>query len=87
MVFPLAVRADNAVTIVKDGKSVWHIVTVSKGAPVTFAANELQRYVERMSGCKLPVTQRKQEAVIVVGLSGNLSAKDKRLLPVHDGRV
>jgi hypothetical protein len=78
---PLTSRAKNAVTIVENGKSPWRIVKVSPGAPAAFAADELRRYLEQMSGCKLPVTQRKQGAVILVGLSADLSAKDRRLLP------
>src|SRR5665213_2280857 len=79
----ISVHAESTVTVVQNGKSSWRIAAVSKGAPMQFAAQELQRYLGQMSHCKLPVDGKlTRKPSIVIGLRDDLSAADKALLPV-----
>jgi hypothetical protein len=48
---------------------------------VNFAASEFQRYVKQMTGCALPLTQRRQGPAIVIGLSDNLLEEERKMLP------
>ena len=48
---------------------------------MNFAASELQRYLKQMSGCTLPATQRRRGDAIVIALTNDLSAKERKLLP------
>ncbi len=79
------------VTIVTEHRSPWQIVSLSRSVPgVAFAVAELQKYVEHLSGARLPIAKQPPGGpVIVVGLRADLSAEDRALLPPpapgHDG--
>ncbi|MCS7264935.1 MAG: hypothetical protein NZ805_08905, partial [Armatimonadetes bacterium] len=51
-----------AVDLVRDGKPRASIVASSEG-PTSYAAEVLQRYIERMSGAKLPIISEGQKSV------------------------
>ena len=78
------------VTIVQSHKTSWRIIPASKNKSVTWAAQELQKYLEQISQCQLLIqTNSKSGPAIVVGLREELSSSDKALLPAsaqgHDG--
>ena len=65
-------------TVVENGKSPYRIVISSAAIPSErYAAEELQRYLERMSGVQLPITTD-QEALgsheILLGDNAHLGA-------------
>ena len=70
------------VVIVKDGRSDWQVVNVTNGCKVcAFAAEELRKYIERTSGCELPVAGKVGDGpAIVLGLRKDLPS-DEALLP------
>lgn len=69
LLLTLAANAD--ITIVEHGKSPYQIVTAAKpSAAERYAAEELQRYFEKMTGAKLPIVaddQARNEEEIVLG--------------------
>lgn len=60
------------VAIVEEGRSAWRILVGERaGRPEQFAAEELQRYIERMSGAKLAIVRGAAgDRVIRVGVRG-----------------
>lgn len=71
------------VQVVENHQTSWRIVSPSRDdAGVTFAIEELQKYVERISGANLPVDDRPQGGPrIVVGRRGELAEADRTALP------
>ncbi len=71
------------VQVVENHQTAWRIVSPSRDdAGVTFAIEELQKYVERISGANLPVDDRPQGGPrIVVGRRGELAKADRTALP------
>lgn len=69
LLLTLAANAD--ITIVEHGKSPYQIVTAAKpSAAERYAAEELQRYFEKMTGTKLPIVaddQPRKDEEIVLG--------------------
>ncbi len=69
---PLACRAAGKLTLADRGKSAYRIVVPADAVPEQFAANELQHYVEAISGVKLPIVDDatpRQAHEIVLGAS------------------
>jgi hypothetical protein len=73
----------NAVRFVAASKSDWRIVCPPPASPaINWGARELQRYLQQMSGCRLPITKRvRSKAALVVGLRAELSPEDRAVLP------
>lgn len=72
------------VSLVKNGKTQWQIVSPSRdGSNTEWAAAELQKYLLQISDCKLPIgtQERRFKPAIIVGLRDSLSEKDQKLLP------
>ncbi|MBP6964506.1 MAG: DUF4838 domain-containing protein, partial [Armatimonadetes bacterium] len=70
-------RADAAkITIADDGRSDYSIVVPSKPSPTEeFAAGELSRYLERMSGAQIPIVKRSSrlpDRAVIVGAQESL---------------
>ncbi|RYE18292.1 MAG: hypothetical protein EOP51_22250, partial [Sphingobacteriales bacterium] len=71
------------VTLAKDKKSSWQITTVSDKKEVQFAAQELQKYLAKISDANLPLgAKAKSSYNIIIGLKQNIPAAYKKLLPV-----
>lgn len=78
--------ADNpAVVIINSSKSDWKISPVSKNSPaVRYAAAELQKYFQQISGCIIPLSEKPgKNPTIIIGLRDDLSAGDRELLPAR----
>jgi len=87
--------AGEPVALVADGATPWRVANVSPGVrPAAFAARELARYVERMSGATLaldgpadsehasnPGGDAPRGPVIVLGLRKDLARADAAVLP------
>ncbi len=73
------------VTVIKNRLSDWRVVCPSIDKPgFAFAAQELQQYLLKISGCNLPLAQdTEKQQVIVIGLREDLSRRDKELLPAR----
>lgn len=78
-------------TVVEAGQSPWVLaVAADAPPPVRFAAAELQRYIEQMSGCRLAIaTAGADGPAIMLGLREALAANVQANLPAsaggHDG--
>ena len=88
LAFPLLTReADAAVArpiaIVEHHQSNWQIVScTTSAAKLNWAASELQKYLQQMSGCLLPVVAEPgRKPALVLGLRQELSPEDRALLP------
>ena len=73
---------DLSMTIVKDGKPAATIVTVSDSVETKGAVKDLQAYIEKMSGAKLPIASSATTAGNLI-LVGRMPAVDK-LIPDLD---
>lgn len=80
---PAIAAEPERVTLAEDGKTDWQIRSVSpQEVPAKFAAAELQKYFEQISGAKLALVKEEDAgAEIVVGLRGDLSGGDRARLP------
>jgi hypothetical protein len=80
---PAAAQEPTAVTVVAEGKSDWQIQCPAKGLPaVSWAAEEMQTYLRRMSRCELPLAaEESTHPAIVLGKRADLSAEDQSVLP------
>jgi len=59
ILFPLALRSQETLTLSSEGKSRYCIVVATNAAPADqYAAQELQRYVEKLSGAQSPTVCR-----------------------------
>jgi hypothetical protein len=71
LIFGLSITASGSVTIVDKGQSRYRIVVAAGAIPSErYAAAELQRYLERMSGARLPIVtdaEPEQTREILVG--------------------
>ena len=72
-----------AVQVVENHQTIWRIASPSRDhAGVRFAIEELRKYVERISGAKLPVDDHPQDGpTFVVGLCKDLAEDDRAALP------
>ncbi len=69
---PLAAGAAPA-WLVKDGKSAYSIVIAPDASPSErHAAAELQKFLEQMSGARLPITSEARQSMVLVGESAPL---------------
>ena len=77
-------RTDTStVSFVTAGRSDWRVVCPPPASPaIRWAATELQRYLQQMSGCKLPVAKRvRGKPAVAIGLRPELSPEDRAVLP------
>jgi hypothetical protein len=83
-VLPRGQAAQTAtIAIVEKRQSNWRIVVPPKSSPgVKFAAAELQKYIQQISGCRLPIEEQvRRGPAIVLGLLDEVAAGDQALLP------
>ncbi len=72
----------NVVTLAERHSSLWRINVASSSPVVNWAGTELQKYLQQMAGCHIPISKASQsQPVIVIGLRGTLAKKDRELLP------
>ncbi len=71
------------VQIAQDNASEWRIVCPPPASPaIDWGAKELQRYLQQLSGCKLPIAKRvRGKPALAVGLRPELSPDDRAVLP------
>ena len=72
-----------AVVIIKNRTSKWRIVVPAQSSPgVKFAAAELQKYIQQISGCRLAIEDKTTRGpAIVIGLLDDLAVIDRAVLP------
>lgn len=73
----------NKVVVVKDGKTAWQILVNTKNEKgFDFAANELRKYIQKMSkGALRFVDKEEGNPIIIISLKKALSPEDRKLLP------
>ncbi|RCH55622.1 hypothetical protein DJ568_06965 [Mucilaginibacter hurinus] len=76
--------ADVPVILVKANKSQWKIHTVSATKEAKFAAGELQKYLQKISGATLPAAKAPGNYSIIIGLKKDIPAAYQKILPVMD---
>lgn len=85
-VFMLAVgkiaAEESEIVVGKNGTSDWQIMNASPDSEVcSWAAGELQKYIEKMSACRLPISEGDGEPALVIGLRDDLPPEDQAALP------
>ncbi|MGZ5546037.1 MAG: hypothetical protein ACXWIU_15325, partial [Limisphaerales bacterium] len=80
-------RASAEVVLAQAKHSAWVIEPISTNvAGITFAAEELQKYLRQMGGAKLPIVSKAgQRKAIVIGLRTDLVTKEHVLPPRKAG--
>jgi hypothetical protein len=72
--------SEREITLVLKGKPEATIVAPSDG-PLAYAANELQRYVQQMSGAELPITSKEREVDAVTAEPVSIILPSTPVLP------
>jgi hypothetical protein len=75
--------ASQSVNIADNHSSAWRIVCPPPASPaINWAATELQKYLQQISGCKLPIAGRTRgKPGLAIGLRSDLSPDDRAALP------